>query len=109
MAHTMMFLIEPLGVKAIDVFHRQREVGGWGFQQKVVMVVHQYPGMANHRIFLDHLPQYLEEQTPIRVIRDDLSSFIPSGCDVIHSAFIMDSSGSGHANILIYKVTSRKV
>jgi hypothetical protein len=99
-AHPVVPSIESLGVNTVQMGHERGQVDIRGFDDKVVMIVHQYPGMANDLVQFDGFRQDPQEKPPILVVTDDLLPFVPTARYVIQGIFIKDPFGSCHGLIL---------
>lgn len=96
MAHPPMPSIKGLGVHAIELTHAPGQIRLRGFQQKMVVVVHQAIGMAEPAEASHRLGQDRQPGLAIRVIaRDPLAGVAPTG-NMVDGVGKLKSQGTGH-------------
>jgi hypothetical protein len=83
--------VECLCVAAVELSHRDREVGARRLQQQVVVVVHQAVGVADQAVPLDDVRNELEEAAAVGVVADDRLSIVAARDHVV------EASGEGDA------------
>jgi hypothetical protein len=91
MARPLPFDVEIRRVCTIDVPHDLRKVARWCFQQQVIMVAHQAPGMHDRSIPHDCRFHLCEKPFPIFLALKDVLLFIASRCDMVECTRIFDS------------------
>ena len=74
MPDSSMSAIEGLGIAPIELAHAQRESRLWGFEQEMIVVVHQTVGMAAPAVPIDDVGQEREK------VRNDLAAFPTMSC-----------------------------
>jgi len=78
MAGLVVPAVVSLGIDAVELAHTHGEIGVWGLDQEVAMIVHETVGMAKPVVSFDHGIQDREEALSVLVIGEDLASCIAS-------------------------------
>jgi hypothetical protein len=55
MSHSMMSPVVRLRIAAVELPHAKRQIRLWGFQEEMIVVIHQAIGMAEPAIPIDHM------------------------------------------------------
>lgn len=93
-------IIECLGIYAVELPHTEREIAIRGFDEEVIMVVHETVDVAKPIITLIDMGEGLEECLPIRVVFEYRFLFVTAGGDVIDCSGVFYAEGAGHeANV----------
>lgn len=93
------FLVSPvilLGVDAVEMLHATGKVAFRGFNDQVVMIVHQAIAMAYPVIPRDGLPHEVKEIYSVRITSEYLLPGIATGGDVVEGAGVFDAERTGH-------------
>lgn len=93
--------IVPLGKSALKPLHGIDQVSGRRFDQQVVVVAHQAPGVHPHLVAFAHLAQTADKQVGIRLALENIPALVPAAHQMIPRTGILDSQGSGHAGKVI--------
>ena len=96
MAHPAMAAVAGLGVHAIELAHAFGQIAIRRLHQKMVVVVHQTPGIAEPVELVDDLTQCLEKSLPIQVVVKNVFAPIASGGDVIERIGKFNTEGARH-------------
>jgi len=91
MTHSVVPLVECLGVNPIQLSHASGEVAFGGFNQKVKVVIHEAIGMAEPVVALADLVEDEKKVLPILIIPVDGLLFVSPGGDMIYSTWIFDA------------------
>lgn len=96
MPDSSMPAIEGLGIAPIELAHAEREIRLWGFEQEMIVIVHQTVGMAEPAVPIDDVGQEREKGGTILLIPHDVLPRIATTGDVIDGARVFDAQGAGH-------------
>ena len=91
MARSLPFDVDIRRVCTIDVPHDLRQVARWCFQEQVIMVAHQAPGMNDRSIPHDCRFYIGEQPFPIFLALEDVLLFIASRCDMVECAGLCEA------------------
>ncbi len=69
--HTPVSAMKGLRVDPIEVSDGEGQIGRRRFEQQMIMVGHQDPGVADDAVLLDHLRERLDKPGTIAVIADE--------------------------------------
>jgi hypothetical protein len=97
MARTLVPVIEPPGISAVEPVHSAGEIGLGGLDDEVIVICHQYPGGDAPTETLYGLAEEGEKHRAINVVAEDGPLFIAAGSDVIKSAGKLDAKRSCHS------------
>ena len=89
--------IANVGVRAIQLPHAPGEIGLWGFEQEMIVVVHQAVGVAAPAEAVDHVGKPFQEQCAISIIEHDGLSGIAATRNMINGAGIFQSERTSHS------------
>ncbi len=95
-------------IDTIELPRAQRQVAFDGFNQNMVMIVHQAPSMASPVEPGTHLAKYLQPDDSVMVIMEDVLPPIPTRSGMVDGARIFDSEWSGHGKTLTAKMLDCK-
>jgi hypothetical protein len=96
MARTLVPMVEPSGISAVEPVHSAGEIGLGGLDDEVIVIGHQYPGREAPTETLHSLSEEGEEHSGIDVVAEDGPSFIAARRDVVESAGKLDAKRSCH-------------
>jgi hypothetical protein len=88
MSNLLMATIKRLRVGAIQSAHPAAEIPFGGFNQEMIMVIHQTIGIAAPLLLLYFEAQEIEKTTPIQVIQIDSLSPVPTCGHMIKGTLI---------------------
>ena len=91
-----MTAIEINRIGGIEALHEFIQVGLWGLEKEMKMIVHNYKGMQVDSEKFEIGGEDFEKLGLIRAIPEDVSFLIPPAGDVIPSSRIFDAKRSGH-------------
>ena len=100
MPNLSMSAVVGLGVCAVKLAHAAREVRHRGFDEKVIMIIHQTIGMTYPAESLDNMRKDRKKCFSVGVVLIDYLLGISPTCDMIHCTGKLDSQWSGHAQSL---------
>jgi hypothetical protein len=86
MPHALVDLIELLGIDAVELPHAFGEVAIGGFQDEVIMVVHETKGMAEPVVMQDDIGQEIQKALAIGIIQINGRTGIATRGDVMEGA-----------------------
>jgi hypothetical protein len=90
--------IESVGVKTVDPMHRRRDVGARGFQEQVVVVVHQAVRVAPEAIAIAGVRKNSQERMPVIVIQEDVAAEVAPRRYVVDDVGDLYTAVATHAN-----------
>jgi len=88
--------VEGLGVDPVELSHPLGQIPFRGFDQEVVVIVHQAIGRTEPMKPLDHRAEDQNEVLSILLAQEDLLAGIAPGANVIYRSRIFDAQGPGH-------------
>ena len=77
-ARPLVLLVVFLGEYPVKLPHSDGEVGEGGFDQEVIMVVHQAVCVTGPLVFLNHGREHLQKKIPVGIVKEDRPSFVPA-------------------------------
>ena len=77
MANAPMAAVKGLRIDLVQATHSDDQIGLWGFEQQVVVVVHETPGIAAPALLVDLLGKERDEALAFPVIGEDGSRALP--------------------------------
>ena len=86
-----MSLVKFLGINAIKLSHSLRQVSIRGFDDQVIVIVHQAIGVANPVEALVNVSESAEKQFAVAIFLKNGFTIISSRCDVVKRSVILDS------------------
>ena len=95
-----MAAIEALGVNPVEVAHAKGEVAIRCFNQQVVVIAHETPGMYRPVIAFNRVGQHFLTQRPVRVVPVDGLLPVTAGGDVVQGTAKFEAEGAGHEGSL---------
>jgi hypothetical protein len=106
-AHPSVATIEALRVDLIEPLHTARQVGLGGFDEQVVVIIHQAISVESPELLGDLAAEQIEERCAVLFIAKDVLARISPRGDVIQRSSEFQTQRTGHAERLIrppYKV-----
>ncbi len=94
--HAPVSAIKGLRVDPIEVSDGEGQIGRRRFEQEMIMVGHQDPGVADDAVLLDHLRERIDKSGTIAVIANNGFALIAPRRDVIHAAGEAESHRTRH-------------
>ena len=88
--------IDALGVDAVELPHARRQIARGGFDEQMVVVIHQAVGVTQPGETRDHLPQGVQEEFAVGRIAKNRLACIAAGGDVVKRTGKLDSQWAGH-------------
>ena len=80
MPHPRMSRVIRLCIVAIDLAHPERQISVQGFEQEMLVIVHQALGIAQPTIPINDMPEHGEWLRPVTVVHNDtLPGNAPTG------------------------------
>jgi len=102
MPHPHMPSIEKVRVSPIYPMHDLQEIPLGGFQDEMIMVVHQDIGMNQDTIAIMVILHEAKELYPVLCIKKDFSPLIPTAGNMIQSPRIFNPKRSSHSLYISY-------
>ena len=96
MPHPLMPAIDGLGIRAVELPHAAGEIGLRGFEQQMIVVIHQAVRMAAPPEAIDDMGQSLQKQGTVPIIRDDGLAGVAATGDMAHGTRIFHAQRSSH-------------
>ena len=96
MPHSTMSPVKALGVDAIDLTHSLGKGGLAGFDQQVVVIVHQTPCPNRPIEALRDPAQVFEKRLAIAIVQENVLASVSPGHHMVESAFKFDSKRTAH-------------
>lgn len=92
-SNTPVSSIESLRKHAVEQLHPLREVGYWGFNEQMIMVVHQTIGMTCPIKSIDHASEIYQKSLAIFVVNKDVLTNIAAASTYLHKSAYVFLSG----------------
>ena len=91
-----MTSVEGLGIDPIEPAHAAHQVRLRGFQQQVIVVVHQAEGIEHPALLGDFPGEQVDEGEAVCIVEKDGLAAIAAGGDVIDGAGEFQAERAGH-------------
>ena len=92
--------VEATGVAVLQPTHPLHEIALGRFNHRVIMVVHQHPGIDPPPRALAGLAQRFDKQLAVLVVNDNRFPPIAPSHHVVDRSWILDTRLAGHGGVL---------
>ena len=100
MSHTLMPLVEMLGVDPIELPHSEGKIPLRGLGDQVIVIVHQAVGVTEPMVPLIDLAEEIQKGDAILVVPEDRILGISARGKMVEGSLILDPQRSGHTRML---------